>query len=288
MGRGTYNVSSAFSHSADMGYAAKSVDEVFKARKINIELDPKDIKLREARDSKEHPNSLPIIIALDVTGSMGHIPHELITKGLAKIMQSLQKNKVKDAQVLFLAIGDHTYDYAPLQVSQFESNDQLLDKWLQKIYLEGGGGANNGESYHLAWYFASKHTSIDSFEKRQIKGFLFTIGDEPVLQDLPQTAIHKIMTSGEKSYSASELLSEASKSYNVYHIHVREGSNGHRQEVIDGWKQLMKDNLLIAERHQNISEIIATTIKSHLIEPISVKSDVIGKDNDEPKEESYL
>lgn len=39
-------------------------------------------KIRECRDSEEHPESLPIIIALDVTGSMGMVPHSLITGGL--------------------------------------------------------------------------------------------------------------------------------------------------------------------------------------------------------------
>ena len=56
-------------------------------------------------------------------------------------------------------------DSAPLQVGQFESSDELLDKWLTNIYFEAGGGGNGGESYALAWYFAALKTATDSMEK---------------------------------------------------------------------------------------------------------------------------
>jgi hypothetical protein len=49
---------------------------------------------------------------------------------------------------------------------------------------------------------------------------------------------------------------------------VREGHNGYRQEVIDSWKQLMRDSLIIAERHQDISKIIAEIIKGGVAMPI--------------------
>src|SRR5690606_5631209 len=102
--------------------------------------------------------------------------------------------------VLFLAIGDHETDSAPLQVGQFESGDAELDLWLTRTWLEGKGGANSGESYLLAWYFASKFTKLDSLDKRGQKGFLFTIGDEPGLSILPKRAINEIMNDGDMNY----------------------------------------------------------------------------------------
>jgi hypothetical protein len=134
----------------------------------------------------------------------------------------------------------------------------LLDKWLTDIYLEGGGGGNAGESYLLAWYFAGKHTSIDCFEKRKQKGFLFTIGDEPILDSIPKSKIREIMGDGQyETYDAKVLLDAARKMYNVYHIHIKETASGSRQQVIDGWKQLMGDNLIVAERHEDVAELIS-------------------------------
>lgn len=191
---------------------------------------------------------------------------ELPTKeGLPDIMDSIIKSGIKDPQVLFLGIGDHECDHFPLQVGQFESSDELLDKWLTDLYLEGGGGGNEGESYLLAWYFAGKHTAIDCLEKRNQKGFLFTIGDEPYLRRVPKSALKEIMGDGQyEDMQASALLDNARKMYNVYHILVKQGSAGSRQDTYDSWKQLIGDNLIIAEKHQDIPKFISDTIKNNV------------------------
>ena len=166
MGGGTYSSSARFMSGRSDFYASASPQEIFKQKTVNSAMNPFDVKIRESRDSKEHPNSLAIVLALDVTGSMGSIPHFLVKEGLPDIMESVIKTGIKDPQILFVGIGDHECDAAPLQVGQFESSDELLDHWLTKLYLEGGGGGNDGESYLLAWYFAGYRTAIDCFEKR--------------------------------------------------------------------------------------------------------------------------
>jgi hypothetical protein len=236
-------------------------------------MNPHGINLRESRDSKEHPASIAIVLALDVTGSMGSIPHHLVKEGLPAIMQGIVEAGIKDPQVLFLGIGDHECDTFPLQVGQFESSDELLDKWLTDLYLEGGGGGNEGESYLLAWYFAAKHTALDCFEKRGQKGFLFTIGDEPVLTSVPSSKIQDIMGLPQPSkFDAKKILDQAREKYNVYHIHVKETSSGSRQHVMDGWKQLMSDNLIIVESHKNIPRLIAERIQKDM----NVSNEVVG------------
>ena len=242
-------------------YDNMTIDETF-SRAMNNAMSPYGVKMRESRDSEEHLNSLAIILALDVTGSMGSIPHYLIKHGLPNIMGSIIQRGIKDPQLMFLAIGDHEYDQAPLQISQFESSDELLDHWLTSVWLEGGGGGNSGESYLLAWYFAGYHTSIDCYEKRKQKGYLFTIGDEPVLRNIPIHSIKKIMGDGQyEDFSASQLLDKARESYHVYHLHLRQGSHGHSQQVIDGWKQLMGDNLIIIENKEDVSKVIFDKVK---------------------------
>lgn len=261
MGGGIYSTTSRANRSFTMGYATKSTAEIFSQKSINNAMNPHGISLRESRDSAEHPNSLAIVLALDVTGSMGSVPHFLVKQGLPDIVDKIIKKGIADPQILFLGIGDHECDSSPLQVGQFESSDELLDNWLTDVYLEGGGGGNAGESYMLAWYFAALHTEIDCFEKRNQKGFLFTIGDEPVLESIPSSALKAIMGDGQhEDYWASALIEKASEKYNVYHIHVKETSSGSRQKVMDGWGQLLRDNLLIAERSTDIASIISDVV----------------------------
>jgi hypothetical protein len=261
MGGGTYSYSDRSIRSATMGYTTKSTQEIFKERNINSAMNPYGVGIRESCDSEEHPNSLPIIIALDVTGSMGSVPHFLVKEGFPEIMDSIIKSGINDPQVLFLGIGDHECDKAPLQVGQFESSDELLDKWLTTIFLEGGGGGNDGESYLLAWYFAAYHTRIDSFDKRGKKGFLFTIGDEPTLNEIPKVFLKGMMGDGQyENYSSVKLLEKAIEKYNVYHIHIKETGAGSSRSTMNGWKQLMGENLIIAEHRTDVVKIITDVV----------------------------
>ncbi|PWB25348.1 hypothetical protein [Flavobacterium sp. HTF] len=257
MGGTRYDIGARLSRAEAAGYGKKSASEIFTQnakRMAHESMNPKGITFREARDSAVHPNSVPIILGLDVTGSMGHIPHELIKEGLPKLMGGIIQGGVPDPALLFLGIGDHECDNYPLQVGQFESGDQELDMWLTRTYIESGGGGNAGESYLLAWYFAAFHTKTDAFEKRNQKGLLFTVGDEPNLEVLPASAISEIMGAGQQTYTAKELLAEAKKYYDVYHISVLHSDQAVRSDV--AWKELLGQNCLSIEDHREIPNVI--------------------------------
>lgn len=261
MGMGSYSLDNRARRSREKGYSSRSIREIFSQRELSRAMNPYGVRLRESRDSEEHPESVAIILGLDVTGSMGSIPHHLVKDGLPKIMGRIIQSGTKDPQLMFLALGDHEYDQSPLQIGQFESSDKLLDKWLTNVYLEGGGGGNTGESYLLAWYFAAFHTSIDCFEKRKKKGFLFTIGDEPTLPDIPAKTLQGIMGDGQyESYYATTLLDKARELYHVFHFHITQTYAGSMQDTMDGWKQLLGDHLIILEKHEDVSTVLPEII----------------------------
>jgi hypothetical protein len=197
---------------------------------------------------------------LDVTGSMGSIPEILIKEKLSALMHTLIDHGVPDAHVLFGAIGDHYADQCPIQVGQFEAGTTELDQWLTKIYLEAGGGGQNKESYHLAWLIGGRHTSIDCFEKRGQKGFLFTIGDEGVHETLEGISIAQHLDYSSENVSAKQLLSEAQRLYHVFHLNVKQGSAGNDRGVNEQWKKLLGENVIQVDDYNNIAEIIATTV----------------------------
>lgn len=243
-----------------MGYSNYSKEKVFKQREINPEMDIRG-KIRECRDSEEHPETLPIIIALDVTGSMGTIPHKLITGGFPEIMKKIMDEGIKHPQVCFVGIGDQYSDKAPIQVGQFEASDELLDKWLKTIWLEAGGGGNGGESYQLAWWFALNHVDADHIKKRG-KGILITIGNEAVHRSIGFNEIENIF--GDKdmpTLSVSTILEEVKKQWHVYHINLMDymGSMSHTQDV---WESLLGGNLINTEniKGDDIPDIIAGII----------------------------
>lgn len=261
MGTGSFSNIAYASISATRGYANKSRQEIFQSRKIDVEMDPTNIEVRESRDSEEHPESVPVIVALDVTGSMGFVPEELVKNTLPDLMMTLIDAGIKHPQILFLGIGDHVYDRAPLQVGQFESSAELLDRWLTKVYLEQGGGENNGESYHLAWLFAARHTKIDCWDKRKQKGFIFTIGDEPCLTEIPADTITRLTTADQASTVTTEaILKEAQERYHVHHMHVLHDPSAATERRQKGWRELIGQQFVLVEDYRDLAKRIATTV----------------------------
>lgn len=262
MGGGSrYSVNLRAARATNSGYHTKSPDDIFeqnKKKKIHESMNPKIAKLREARDSELHPNTVPIILAPDVTGSMGKIPHELVKDGLPTLISSIIERGIESPALLFLPIGDHKSDKYPLQVGQFESGDSELDTWLTRTYIESGGGGNGGESYLLAWYFAARHTVTDAWEKRKQKGFLFTIGDEPCHSNVPANAISDLMGDSIKAFDAVDILKEAREKWHVYHIHTSDGSYGN--DPVEGWKKVLGENCIVVDRYTDIPKTISDIV----------------------------
>ncbi len=291
MGNSSYNISSRLDRAATSGYFTHTVDEIFKQnveRKCHAEMNPRDVHFRESRDSDTHPNTIPIQLYLDVTGSMGHIPHEMIKDGLPTLMGTLIQNGTPDASLMFGAIGDHECDNYPLQIGQFESGDSELDMWLTRTYLEGNGGGNGGESYLLAWYFAANHIKTDAFDKRGKKGFVFTVGDEPCLRNLPVSALKGIMGStavGQGNYTIDELLASAQNQNHVYHIHINHGS----RTCDPKWKEMLGKNLIEITDYKTISKVISDIIlsESNSTTPVTKKESPLT-DKPTGKQENFL
>lgn len=236
-----------------------------KSRAIE-EMMPQNFGIRESRDSDFNPKSNAIIIGLDVTGSMGIIAEKLARGKLGELMNGIFNRKpIEDPQVMIMGIGDAFCDSTPLQCSQFEA-DIKIDESLQKLYLEGGGGGNNFESYDLPWYFAANRTVIDCFEKRGKKGYLFTIGDEmPPRQGMTEQMLTNIFGKTQDiPKSQSEALEAAQEKYDVFHLIVEQGNycaRGLKDKVIGAWRELLGKRAIPLDDWENITEVMIAAME---------------------------
>ena len=89
MGGGSYCITSACARSTS--YAEMDSKDIFTQTNINNAMAPYGITVRESRDSDEHPNSMAIILGLDVTGSMGSVPNYLVKEGREVIAFKIDK-----------------------------------------------------------------------------------------------------------------------------------------------------------------------------------------------------
>ncbi len=239
-----------FAHSADVKKSGKL--------RVHQTLDPYGLGMRESRDNAEHPDSNPIIISLDVTGSMDRVVRG-IHRDLPHLHELLLGQKyIPHPQILFAAVGDATCDQIPLQVGQFES-DNRMDQNLENMVLEGGGGAQNTESYELMMYLAARNTVSDAWEKRRRKGYLFLIGDEMAYPRVSRAHIHKL--DPQADIPLEQVIAEATERYHVFFIIPGGAAHGGDKSILDFWQQkLGPSHVLKLQNPEDTSECIAMTI----------------------------
>lgn len=269
MGGGHYSDSSYDSHTSlrsSRGYSVRATahtDDVNAGRArrgVHQRLNPLGLRMREARDSTEHPESLPIAVFLDVTGSMSRLPMIAMQKLPALMGLLLTRGYAAHPQVLFGAVGDAMVDHAPLQVGQFESAIQMAED-LDAIFAEGGGGGGGEESYELAWYVAARHTALDSVEKRGKKGYLFTIGDEEPYDAVDAGQVRAVLGGGlQERLPIETVLAEARQKFHVFHLIAARGSNGSNLVMRRRWAQLLGDHAIVVDHMEFVAEIIALVV----------------------------
>lgn len=269
MGGGSWTAQSFASYSTARGYNYSttthsivgdySAQDMFKSRRIDAVLDPKNVR-RECCDSDEHPNSKPVILALDVTGSMGNGAVK-VAKSLNNIMENLYES-VEDVEFMVMGIGDLYCDDAPIQASQFESDIRIAEQ-LDKIYFEGGGGGNGYESYTAAWYFGLYNCELDCW-KRGKKGTIITIGDEPLNPYLQKSELERVLGNiGHDTLTETKDLYRAViDKYNIYHIALDDRSTSYRWyegTIENSWRPLLGDHFYVStlnELPKTIAEIV--------------------------------
>lgn len=263
MGRGSYTASdwNKLRNSRKL-YNHQPVNDIFNQQQGKTIYNSKNIQCRESCDPDIFMQATPIIIGFDVTASMGYLAKELATSGLNNIITALLTHRqITAPQIMCAAIGDCKSDNYPLQLTQFESDIKIIAQLLD-LHLENGGGGNNGESYNLLWYFAAHHTEHDHYKKRQKKGYLFTIGNDRCHSGL----LAQEISSNFKAFSAytisnEALINKASEKYNIFHIHIENGTASD-DDIFADWQKLLPGNCtsINIKNIDCLAELITTII----------------------------
>jgi hypothetical protein len=188
-----------------------------------------------------------------------------VRRGIGVAFEEILKRlPVTDPHLMVMGVGDVRFDSAPLQATQFEADIRIAAQ-LEEIYIEHGGGGNSWESYNLPWYFAAQKTSIDCFEKRGKKGYLFTVGDEQVPEDLTRADVKKALGLDLQTEKLAnrDLLTMVGRYYEVFHLMVEEGSHyrSYGDRVRRGWVELLGQRAIPLSDHKKLSEVIVSTIE---------------------------
>ena len=244
-----------------------SAAQVYRARSVNDLLNPHGV-IRECRDSEEHPNTIPVILALDVTGSMGEAAVEVAAE-LNKIMTRLY-DEVKDVEFMIMGVGDFYYDDGPLQVSQFESDIRIAEQ-LDLLWFEFGGGGNDSESYTAPWAFAERQIDLDCW-KRGRKGIIITMGDEELNTHLPEQAVNEWLGSNfqKGQLDTKALYNRVKDKWDIYHIDVAHRTWG-TEDIEKTFKEVLDEDHFKRVPVNGVAQVIVDIVKNSsndVVEPL--------------------
>lgn len=231
---------------------------------VHASMTPYGLVMRESRDSEEHPDSVAFMFGFDITGSMGGLPPMLARETLPQLMAGILPF-LTDAQIMFLAFGDARdgiQGYGPLQVGQFESSDMLADECLRRIWLQGSGGSSPYESADLILYLAARHTSIDCYEKRGKKGYLY-INTDDICRDFVSAAevnalFGRVVLT--EDIPIETIIKEASEKYHIFVLipdERRANADRAGERVIDHYRRRIGNGAITLGSYQDTSIIAA-------------------------------
>lgn len=261
MGGGRWDPTDWKDYTTSQSYSTKSTTQIFTQKGIHPDLNPKGIKGRESCDSPDNPLSTACIFGLDVTGSMRSIIDDVARKSLNTLVTEMYARRpVSDPHIMVQGIGDvRAGDPVPFQITQFEA-DIRIAKQMELLDIYQGGGGNGSESYMLSWYFAAHKTTIDCFEKRGKKGYLFTIGDDGPTPDLTAEEIDRVFGDHGEAVERDALLDLVSRKWEIFHVTLTQGDTGwdntHRS-----WVKLLGENAITLEDHTKLAEVIVSIMQ---------------------------
>ncbi|MBN2533359.1 MAG: hypothetical protein JXB88_10725 [Spirochaetales bacterium] len=158
-------------------------------------------------------SNAPLVIACDVTGSMGESPATIFSKCPYLDLEG-KEYLGDDLAISFAAVGDAYTDKYPLQVRPFVKGLELKAS-LEELVIEGGGGGQSMETYELAALYYATHAEMPN----ALNPIFVFIGDEGLYEFVDKAQAKRwTRTTLEKRMSYKDVLQALQQKYAVYCI----------------------------------------------------------------------
>jgi len=201
----------------------------------------------------------PVVIACDVTGSMGEWPATIFSK-LPYLDLEGKEYLGKTMEISFAAVGDAYCDQYPLQVRPFTSGTDMK-KRLEELVIEKGGGGQIMESYDLAAVYYANNAKMSKAIHKPI--FIF-IGDEGLYESVDKDqAKDCALVSIEGRMSAKKALENLKEKFSVYLIRKPyenssgDGMSGVDKKIYNQWESYLgADHIAILPEAGRVVDVI--------------------------------
>ncbi|MBU0666389.1 MAG: hypothetical protein ABIC91_01050 [Nanoarchaeota archaeon] len=201
----------------------------------------------------------PLVIACDVTGSMGSWPATIFSK-LPYLDLEGKEYLGPSMEISFAAVGDAYCDDYPLQVRPFAGGKDLENR-LKELIIEGGGGGTAQESYELAAMYYANNVDMPRAKNKPI--FIY-IGDEGFYDfvNSDQVKKHSYVTMSSRT-SGKKAFENLKKKYSVYLIRKPyetgrgNGLSVMDQRIYDQWAEVLgADHITMLPEASRVVDVI--------------------------------
>jgi hypothetical protein len=194
-------------------------------------------KIIDPRKRVRSESSNPLIIAIDVTGSMADWPFEIFDR-LPLLYNTLSQYR-EDLEICFATIGDAAVDQWPLQVTTFASSFDL-EQLLAALHGEGGGG-DAPESYGLFAQWVNTHVEVPNAKDPP---FLVVFGDVTMHPKVPRNQIeHYLGDRVSRDVDAIKAWQKTCKLWNTWFLRRPTGRPG--DSVDQQWGKAISEQKIL-------------------------------------------
>jgi hypothetical protein len=203
-------------------------------------------------DKIKTKSKAPLVVLVDVTGSMGDWPATMFSK-LPYMDNECKEYLGEDMEISFAAVGDVTSDQYPIQVRPF-AKGRDMEKQLKELIIEGNGGAQARESYEVtALYYA--HNADMPKARRPI---MIIIGDEGFYSTISKEHAKMANVKLASAIDANDVFDDLKEKFSIYLIRKPYnhygGEDAHIQKQ---WEEILgKEHVAILPSADRVVDVI--------------------------------
>ena len=194
----------------------------------------------------------PLVVLIDVTGSMGDWPAVMFSK-LPYMDNECKEYLGEDVEISFAAVGDAHSDNYPIQIRPFKKGRDMEEE-LKALVIEGNGGGQARESYELTALYYAKNAKMPNAERP----VMIIIGDEGFYEHISTAHAALAHVKAEKELSTKEMFDDLKEKFSVYLIRKPYesgmGSDAHIQKT---WEDLVgKEHIATLPSADRVVDVI--------------------------------
>lgn len=238
--------------------SARASYDAYAGRSYTAAVSKKVAKTDLIPERIETKSTSPLVIACDVTGSMGEWPATIFSK-LPYLDLEGQEYLGEDMEISFAAVGDAFSDNYPLQVRPF-GRGKDLEQRLKELVIEGNGGGQYCESYDIAAYYYSHNVDMPN----AIKPIFIFIGDEGLYDFLDKEHVETLCFGKTDRMSVEQVIRELQNKFSVYLVRKPYGSVSSKNDtssldykIQSQWEKLLgEDHVCILPDASRVVDVI--------------------------------